>query len=240
MPGAIDVQIPMSDSNLRGSADTARRDFLKTCMGLAAAAGLSGCGPLASRTHFTRLLLADPAPDEYRPILIALMGTVLPFGDRRFPFTPLDMLARFEMLFSMKDEERLIPLQRGLILFNETDLFSHALGPVREEERKALSAYPENTPQVVEQQLERKRVLDGKLLAGFLKRQGMQPVPFLDMKPAERKEYLWIWSQSTFVLKRRFYRTAKAVILIAAYSAPGLWKPIGYQGPFIGPSGDRG
>lgn len=240
MPGAIDVQIPMSDSYFRGSADMARRDFLKTCLGLAAATGLSACGPLVSRTHFTRLLLADPAPDEYRPILTALMGTVLPFGDRRFPFSPQDMLARFGKLFSMEDEERLIPLQRGLILFNETELFSHAFGPVREEERKALSAYPDNTPEGVERQLERKRVLDGKLLAGFLKKQGMEPVPFLDMNPAERKEYLWIWSQSAFLLKRRFYRTAKAVILIAAYSSPDLWKPIGYQGPFVGPSGDRG
>jgi hypothetical protein len=233
MPGAFDVKIPMTDSHLRGSADTARRDFLKTCMGLAAAAGLSGCGPLASRTRFTRLLLADPSPDDYRPILTALMGTVLPFGDPRFPLTPLDMLARFESLFSMEDEERLIPLQRGLILFNETELFSHAFGPVREEERKTLAAYPGNTPEVVEQQLERKRVLDGKLLAGFLKKQGMKPVPFVDMNPAERREYLWIWSQSAFVLKRQFYRTAKAVILIAAYSAPEAWKPIGYQGPVI-------
>jgi hypothetical protein len=233
MNQAIYVQHTMNGPEQRGSVDLARRDFLKVCMGLAAVAGWTSCGPLLSRTRFSKLLLTDPAPAEYRPILMALLGTVLPFEDPRFPISPRAMLARFESMFSMETEERLIPLQRGLMVFNETELFSHALGPVREEERLALEGYPGNTREEVELQLEKKRLLDGKLLAGFLTKQSIEAVSFLEMAPIQRQAYFWIWSQSAFLLKRQFYRTAKAVILISAYSAPELWKSIGYKGPLL-------
>jgi hypothetical protein len=215
-----------------GSVDRARRDFLKTCAGLAAVAGLSGCGPLPARGRLAKLLLADPTPDEYRPVLKALIETVLPFEHPMFPLSRDAMSGRFDALFSLEKEARLAPMQRGLLLFDETSLFPEALGAVKEEGRRSLQAYPANDAGMVEKLLDQKSTHDRKLLDFFLKKQGIGAVRFTEMGPAARKEYLWLWSQSGFGLKRQFYRTAKAVIMVAAYSAPELWKSIGYQGPF--------
>ncbi|MDB5051385.1 MAG: hypothetical protein JWO30_4456 [Fibrobacteres bacterium] len=214
------------------SVDRARREFLKTCMGLAAVAGLSGCAPLLAKSRLAKLLVAEPSPDEYRPVLKALLETVLPFGHPQFPLSREAMFARFDALFSLEQEARLAPMRRGLMLFDETSLFPEALGAVRDEERRALQAYPANDPEMVERQLDQKNAQDKKLLDFFLKKQGIGAVRFTEMKPADRKEYLWLWSQSGFGLKRQFYRTAKAVIMVSAYSQPELWKSIGYQGPF--------
>ncbi len=62
---------------------THRRNFVASCGALVLA--LSGCQSLLSRTRLAHLALADPHPDDYEPVLGALIATILPFDHPRFP-----------------------------------------------------------------------------------------------------------------------------------------------------------
>ena len=241
----------MNRSLPAGEADIARRDFLKACAALALTGPiLSGCGPLVSRSRFTRILLADPSPSEYHPVLSALIQAVLPFEHPLFPrISHEKVLGRLEELFPLEEEERLKPLQRSLMILDDTTLFPHAFGPILSEERKILHAESGEAPETgalpesraskealdrrVTEALDQALEHDKSLHARFLKGSGARPT-MVAMDPAARREYLWMWSQSAFMLKRQLYRTTKALIMITAYSTPELWHAIGYGGPLLG------
>lgn len=215
-----------------GTPDLARRDFLKACAALALTGPvLGGCGSLVSNSRFTRLLISDPAPEEYRPILAALIEAVLPFEHPRFPrIPPESVLGRLEEMFPLEEEARLKPLQRSLLLLNDAALFPHAFGPLLSEERKSLRAEGGLDGKAVERLLEEAQARDRSLHAAFAARPGARST-LVAMEPPARREYLWMWSQSAFTLKRQLYRTTKALVMISAYSSPGFWGAIGYAGP---------
>ena len=59
------------------------------------------------------------------------------------------------------------------------------------------------------------------------------PDHFVDLTPEGRIEYYRLWGQSAFSVKRRFYRSSKTLILIAAWSMDEMWSSIGYAGPLV-------
>lgn len=214
--------------------DLARRGFLKACAALASAPLLAGCGGLAANGRFTGILLKDPGPAEYRPVLAALIRAVLPFEHPRFPRIPPEwVLGRLQEMFPLEQEARFQAVQRSLLLFEAVSLFPHAFGPLRSEERARLAREDGRDGEALDRALAEAEASDRKLHAAFAARHG-DAQAFTALDAAAGREYLWLWSQSAFTLKRQFYRTAKALVLITASTHPGLWAAIGYAGPLPG------
>lgn len=146
----------MTEPDYLGSREQSFRDFFKTCAALAA----PGDGAL------------EPGSEgESKPILMAVLQTVLPFGHPRFPLSPGAMGEQFEALYSRKPGPA-AAWRESLRVFNRTEGFA------------AVPA--------------------GALAA---------------LEPGARREYFWLWSQSAFALKRRFYRTCRGAILALAHGA---------------------
>ncbi|HKP95881.1 MAG TPA: hypothetical protein VJ385_09005 [Fibrobacteria bacterium] len=194
----------MTEPDYRGSVEQTLRDFLNTCMVLAAPDQALSEGEALS-------------------VLKALFETVLPFEHPKFPISSEKAAGRFAGLFHRKPEWR-DALRRSLGVFNGTGAFARAGVAALAEERRVLETYPANTPEMVQKQLDQKRGRDEKLLAFFLKKRGIAARPFTELEPAARKEYFWVWSQSGFTLKRRFHREARAALMAVAYSAPEFGK----------------
>jgi len=51
-------------------------------------------------------------------------------------------------------------------------------------------------------------------------------------KPDPRA-YLDLWRRSGFLLKQQFYASARALVMISAYSMEVVWPAIGYDGPLL-------
>lgn len=56
---------------------------------------------------------------------------------------------------------------------------------------------------------------------------------FAALSRADRGAYLSLWATSPVLLRRRVYRTARAMVYVSAYSMPELWATIGYEGPLL-------
>ena len=116
-----------------------RRTFLAACLALVGA--LSGCRSALSRTRFARLALNDPHPDDYQPVLDALIRTILPFDHPRFPRVSLDAIRTHLLaLFPLEDDRKYLVFQNGLMIFDEVDLFPLLQAPLVSEERRLAGA----------------------------------------------------------------------------------------------------
>lgn len=56
---------------------------------------------------------------------------------------------------------------------------------------------------------------------------------FGTLTPADRARYVHLWSQSGFIVRRRFYGSVRAVAFVAFYSMPEAWAAIGYGGALL-------
>lgn len=205
-----------------------RRAFLTACAAVAAA--LARPWPAAADGIVTRLVRGDTDPDGYRHVLRALIPTILPFEHPSFPQISVDAIeARLLGLFPL-GEERYAAVRQALLLYNEVALFPTLSPPIVAEERGLIEAD--------EQEIRDLAAHDARLYAGFLEPGPGPAAPglFIDLAPARRTAYLRLWGQSAFEAKRRFYRTAKRLVVVTAYSTEELWRAIGYAGPLVGRS----
>lgn len=190
-----------------------RRAFLSSCA--AVVLGLSGCAPLLSRTRLASLELDDPTPDDYTPVLRALIETILPFDHPRFPeIAPAVMEARFLALFPLEADERFLLLRKGLVIFDRIDLFPELAAQTAEEREHAAD--------------ERARY---EQFRAALPRDRAER--FTALTPPERSGYLGLWGQSAFASKQLFYHTSRRLVLVTAYSETEFWRAIGYAGPLL-------
>ena len=210
-----------------------RREFLAACTALAAsvAAGRiarAGVG-LAARAA------GRPDSREVRSILGSLVRTILPFEHPRFPpVSPETIEARLLAMFPVDTDARLLPLQQALQLFNELDLFPQLAPALEALERDALDADPATPAGIVEAALAQRAAADRRSYQAF--RDSIQPPGagrFTELTPAARSAYLRLWGRSGFTVKRRFYRSAKGLVTVTAYSMEQLWRAIAYAGPLL-------
>jgi hypothetical protein len=200
------------------SLTVSRRTFLKSSSVLGLA--LAGCSSFLPRARFAGLMVNDPHPDDYHPILLGLIETILPFDHPQFPVLTPDVIAsRLLALFPIDRESRFLTLQKSLTFFNELDLFPHAFAPIAAEEPN-------------EETVE-KQALDEQLYLTFLASSPSAPACFTGLAIEQKRSYLRMWGQSGFLVKRQFYRSTKALVMISAYSMDELWKTIGYGGPLL-------
>lgn len=192
---------------------THRRDFLASCGALVLA--LSGCHSVLSRTQLANLELDDPHPDDYEPVLRALIETILPFEHPRFPSIPVAAIQeRLLAFFPLEAERRYLVLQKGLMVFDRVDLFPLLQAPLVAEE-----AAP-----------------DQSLYEEFQRSFRSDAESFTALQPHARAAYFRLWGQSAFNDKRLFYHSAKSLVMVTAYSMVDLWRVIGYAGPLLKPS----
>ena len=202
----------------------ARRTFLKSCSVLALA--LSGCSALLPKTRFADLMLNDPHPDDYRPVLLDLVKAILPFEDPRFPsLSPDAVESRLLTLFPIERDTRFGVLRKSLLFFNELTLYPHVLAPIAQEEQPD----GRNT----EEALAAQGRSDEDRYNLFLQSLEKPEQQYKGLSLEKKREYLRMWSQSAFLVKRQFYRSSKALVMITGYSMDELWKAIGYKGPLL-------
>lgn len=209
-----------------------RRTFLKSCSALGLC--LAGCGTFFSNTRFAGLMVNRPHPDEYRPILRDLIQTILPFGHPKFPpVLPDTVESRLLDLFRVEEEERFLGFQKGLVFFDELALFPHAFAPITAEETNAFISGDESQRVLADSDIARKLAHDQRLNSDFLTRSASSAERFVELSLEQKRLYLGMWGQSGFLIKRQFYRSTKALVMITAYSMEEFWKAIGYEGTFL-------
>jgi hypothetical protein len=205
---------------------THRRDFVASCGALVLA--LSGCQSVLSRTRLAKLELDDPHPDDYEPVLRALIKTILPFDHPRFPrIAAAEVQERLLALFPLGDARYLV-LQKGLMVFDRVDLFPLLQTPMAAEERTLRDA--------TDTAIAERAAQDQRRYVAWRRAFPSEAESFIALQPQARTEYFRLWGQSEFNSKALFYHSAKRLVMVTAYSMSDFWRVIGYAGPLLKPS----
>lgn len=173
--------------------------------------------------------MTDPPLDQYALILGGLIQSILPCEHPQFPVTADTVQSRLLTLFRLENDPRFLDLQRALVLFDQTDLFTNRLAPV-EREAVALDAAARSLNLAAT--LDASHAHDVGLYATFIGTEDARR--FTRLSIDRKREYLDMWRASGYLTKRQFYASARSLVMIAAYSMDPLWTAIGYAGPAIG------
>jgi len=192
--------------------------------------GASGCARLGRRTRLAYTFINDPPLEAYRPVLNALVSAVLPSERADFPAGPPAVATRLLTLYDLETDPRFVMVQRMLLYFDETDLFSDAL-PLIGQERLAIDAQEHSVN--LDELLEKKKAFDRSLYADFATRGHAAERRFTALTLTRQREYLNLWNRSEFLVRRQFYFSVRALVMIAAYSMDDVWTAIGYDGPVL-------
>jgi len=208
-------------------SDIARRSFLKAAAAFAAAGALPGCGVFRN-AQGSALLASLPHRDDYLPVLHSLFETLLPFEDPRFAELTREQLeTRLLEYFPLGDASEYGSLRRALVYFNDLRLVPHSAAPIVDAERDFLVARGvEQAGARVEAGVEEdRRAAEAVSYSASL---------FTELGPDERARYLSSWAASGLIVKRRFYRSTKSLVMISAFSLEPLWRVMDYEGPLLG------
>lgn len=177
---------------------------------------LLSASALAAAAFLRETAIAD-AGSVAAPQFEAVVATVVPFGEQ-FPLrNPAELTQRIEALFHLGESAA---FQASLAQFSSLESFS-APSPQLFAFERAYS--PEAQP---EELLE----LDRHAFARSALAKGRS---FADLTPEQRAAYLRLWTQSAFIVRRRFYMSVRAIAFEAFYSMPQVWNAIGYAGPML-------
>ncbi|HXD17536.1 MAG TPA: hypothetical protein VN654_11020 [Vicinamibacterales bacterium] len=219
--------MPIAHPDPDRAAGPSRRAFLSACSALVLS--LAGCGHVSPRMRSAYALLSDPPFTGYQAVLTGIVRAVLPAERSDFPVTPAQVEARLLRLFELERDPRFLALQKTLVIFEQTDLFAE-LAPV-DAELTARDA--------------RERGLDAAALMAALRRQDRELADafarslgdgaprFSTLRLEDQRAYLDLWRRSGFLLKQQFYASARALVMISAYSMEAVWPAIGYDGPLL-------
>jgi hypothetical protein len=208
----------------------ARRDFLRACAALAAT--WAGCGALSANTRLAADLADEPHPDRLQPIMNGLLCALLPFEVTGFPLRPHAVSQRLLEMFALYDDADFAGLRRGLIVFDDAELFPERLALLVDTEQEQLADGERLAQPALDAAIEEAFARDARAFAGF--RAQCKDERFTHMALADQRAFLLLWSRSAFSMRRRFYRSAKVLAMLAAYSLPAMWREIGYDGPLLG------
>ena len=203
-----------------------RRNFLKSISIL----GLSSCAPFLPKTRFMHLMITDPDPSQYNPILRSLIELILPFDHPDFPeISPETIMENIDFHFPLT-EERQEPFQRAFMLFNDIQLFKEKLPIIADEESKLFEDYENLQKDKIKLKIDKILINDKLLFTNFEKKHGKLE-SFLTASKEAQGDYFYLWSQSGFNIKRMFFNSAKGVINACTYCDDSMWKVMGYDGP---------
>jgi hypothetical protein len=172
---------------------------------------------------------AEGEAPAWRPVLRALIETVLAFDDPAFPAIPIEQVERRVLeQVPLDDGARAGDLRASLLAFADVEGFA-ALPPfVRQAERELLAGQGLGAHDG-ERLIAGKARLDQQRFQAFVRGFGA-PHRFEAIALGARRAYLRLWARSGFAVRRRLYTTLKAIVLMAAYSLPALERAVGFAG----------
>jgi len=215
------------------SGDLNRRDFLSVCGVLAAS--LAACTGAGSAMRTAASFLADPALDDYRPSLRALIEIVLP---PEFPLDTDEVERRLLQMFPLEEERRFLGFQKTLIYFDALDLAPHVAAPLLAAERIALDVPERLSEKEFDALCDAKAAHESRSCDAFFQRFG-RAAHFAPLAADARAAWLQLWSSSELTVKRDFARSVRNLVCVAAYSSDRVWPSIGYDGPLLEHGLDR-
>ena len=142
----------------------------------------------------------------------------------------IGVATRLLTLYQLESDPRFLTVQKMLLYFEQTDLFPSAL-PLIEQERLAIDAHEHRLD--LDALLKRKETLDLSQYADFTARDHAVELRFSALTLQRQREYLNLWNRSEFLVRRQFYFSVRALVMIAAYSMDEVWSAIGYDGPVL-------
>jgi hypothetical protein len=196
-----------------------------------AVAALVGCARVIyGPARFAESFVVDPAWNVYRPILHAIITTLLPLDDPAFPKISAESIEhRLTTLFPLEKEQKFLGLQRTIVLFDEVDLFNTFSGPLLAEEMKARDVAGRGGEwRTIAQEI---RDRDGEAFRRFAAEENASR--FIALAPHRRAQYLALWRDSASIVKRQFHSALKSLVMITTYSTDEAWSAIGYAGPLL-------
>jgi hypothetical protein len=210
-----------------------RRAVLQS-LPLAAATLVRCTGAIADRTRFAEAFVVDPTWESYRPVLRAVITTVLPFEAEGFPPVTADEIeSRLIRLFPLEHELRFLGLQRTIALFDQLDLFTSFAGPLVQEEAKArdLRARGIDEGRLISEV----RTADIASFATFTREHQLEPATsrFRDLPADVQRAYFTLWQNSASIVKRQFHDALRSLVMMTTYSLDAVWPSIGYAGPLV-------
>ena len=211
-----------------GGVSLSRRAFLGCCSAFALAA--TGCAGVSTRARTAYVLASDPPLAQYEPVLDALVGAFLPCERPDFPVTARQVRSRLLMLFSLERDPRYLDLQKAIVLFDQTDLFAEPLVP-RDAELIARAASADAGDGEGDTILREAHARDAAAYAKFAVLGDR--ARFVALPLDRQRAYLHLWRASGYSLRRQFHGSARALVMISAYSTEAMWPAIGYGGPLI-------
>jgi hypothetical protein len=207
-----------------------RRAFIET-VPFAVAALVRCANTVYGPARFAEAFVIDPAWTAYRPILHAVITTLLPLEDPEFPKITAEAIEqRLIRLFPLEREQQFLGLQRTIVLFDQLDLFTMFSGPLRSEEMKARDVVRRGGQSAsIARQI---REQDAEAFRSFSSTAG-GATRFTALAPEHRAHYLMLWRDSASIVKRQFFSALKAIVMVTTYSMDKAWPAIGYAGPLI-------
>ncbi|MEA2342146.1 MAG: hypothetical protein QOF63_315 [Thermoanaerobaculia bacterium] len=188
---------------------------------------------VAGRARVAEAFIVDPSWSAYRPVLRGVITALLPFETAGFPpITSADIEQRLIRLFPIEKELQFLGLQRTIALFDEIDLFQSMSGPLAQEESKArdLLARGGDVKRVVAEIA----AADAVSFAVFARASGAGGFRrFRDLPLAARRAYLELWHDSASIVKRHFFDSLRALVMVTTWSMDATWPSIGYAGPLL-------
>jgi hypothetical protein len=192
-----------------------RRAAILRSLAVAASTGLAGL-PAA----WASAGRAAP-PFDFDAVQLALVRALLAFDHPAFPrIAPQAVAARIDALFGTRKDER---YRFGLETFD--DLAAFATPPAAILAAESAAGADEFALHAA--MLSEGRVYSERMPAGFLDIGHFRSLP-LDAA----RTYVGLWVDSEFAARRRFFVTAKSLVMASAYSTDAMWAAIGYEGPF--------
>ncbi|MDA1055660.1 MAG: hypothetical protein O3C40_35135 [Planctomycetota bacterium] len=186
-----------------------RREFLANCFALSLLVAPARGQDSAGRAS------------EGDAVLLALIGTLLPFEDPRFPqVSPQRLLERLRTLLPQENDEQRVAFQQALLLFDRPDAFPDPAFMPRE-----AGIADDYWPQIVAD--------EQSSLLRFRESLREPADRFRDFQLVDQRAYLTLWARSGLGPRRRFYRSTKSLVMVTAYSMDEFWQAIGYGGPLL-------
>ena len=209
-----------------------RRSFIKACSILAL--GFAGCSSLLKNTRYTSYFMNDPSPNQYTPILRAVIKAVLPFEHPKFPTLSAEKLEQQLLTyFPLEGDDKIKAVPQGLLIFNDLSLYAHPLAPLISQEKFLFDDFDGIKETEQKELIMGKLQEDQKRYREFSTSINSKVTDFTDLSLDESRKYLMLWAMSSFGIKRRFYRSLKSLVMISAYTRKELWQSIGYEGPLL-------
>jgi hypothetical protein len=211
----------------------ARRTFVIGGSIAAVAAATAGVAWLRSGKSLiadVELLLESDAPET---ITAAFAETILALEDARFPrLDPAAIVTQAYDAFQLRGDER---FAQTLRLFDVLAAFEAPPAAFRDAEIE-LYGQVGSDPTDQAAWYEQRVSIDSNRFESWFG--GLRPGAshFTKLGLEQRRGYVGLWCTSALGVRRRIYKTLRAVVYSIAFSDPSVWRAIGYEGPFVAPT----